>query len=129
EPSKVSRRLESDGVTPNGLVVVDDLAGTGRSISVSLAGLLSEVGNLLPSRRIPLFVIVLFATEDAESKIRLELQRFPEIDTHLEIREILGKEVRAFQDDGPGFWANQELHDRAKALCTRLGTGLYKDPL
>src|SRR6266542_2575492 len=30
---------------------------------------------------------------------------------------------------GVGFWCNESERDRARALCTRLGTGLYKHAL
>jgi len=34
---------------------------------------------------------------------------------------------RAFRPEEAGFWKSPEERDKAKALCIRLGTGLYKD--
>jgi len=129
EPNKIARRLEQKGDQPNAVVVVDDLAGTGRSIAESLDGLLSEIGTILASRSIPLFLIVLFATEEAEQTIKAALERFPAVRSGLQVCETLSDENRAFRSNGAGFWNEQELHDRAKALCIRLGTSLYKEPL
>jgi hypothetical protein len=70
EPSRLQRRLAGDSDLPNAVVIVDDLAGTGKTIAENIAPLMATLGPLLVQAR-----------------------------------------------------------DRAKALCIRLGTGLYKEPL
>jgi hypothetical protein len=129
EPSKAARRLASDGDPPNAVVVVDDLAGTGGSIVESLGALLNEIGPSLIARGIPLFLIILFATEDAELKIRSALSRHTQVKGHMNVCEILTEDTHAFRDNSIGFWKEERLRDQAKALCIRLGSGLYKDPL
>lgn len=130
EPGKVLRRLNLESDRPNAIVVVDDLSGTGKTIASSLEQLLGgEIGNHLSSHKIPFFIVVLFATEEAENNIQSTLDRFPNIKSFLQSGEILTDENRAFRDESIGFWENEKMRDRAKALCNRLGTGLYKDPL
>ena len=53
----------------------------------------------------------------------------PAIDINRGAAGIFGPPDGAFPDDGIGFWKNEQTRDRAKALCLRLGTGLYKDAL
>lgn len=129
EPSKVARRLLMEEDPPNAVVIVDDLAGTGTTITGSLQSLLSEIGPSLTSRNIPLFLIVLFATEDAERKIRSTLTKFSDVTSQLHVCEILTNKDRAFPNNEVGFWKDDHMRDRAKALTVKLGTGLYKDPL
>lgn len=111
------------------MIVVDDLTGTGSTIAGSLQELLNDIGSHLSSRKIPIFVIVLYATEEAERKIQSTLARSPSIVSQLHICEILSDKDRAFPANGSGFWDDEHLRDCAKAMCTRLGSGLYKDPL
>jgi len=129
EPEKMSRRLNTQGEISDGLIIVDDLSGTGRTLSGALSKFLVENGSTLGLKKIPLFVIVLFATEEAEKSILDVLGRFPTVESKLHVSEILGSERRAFRSDTAGFWADESQRDRAKALCVRLGTGLYKDAL
>lgn len=129
EPGKVIRRLDSEGGQPNAVVVIDDLAGTGNSIADSVKGLLDEIGSALTARQIPIFIIVLFSTESAEQKIQSILDRYTEVKSELHVCVNLTNADRAFQSDSIGFWKDEQLRDQAKAMCIRLGSGLYRDPL
>ena len=129
EPAKLTRRLSLENERPNAVIVVDDLAGTGSTIATSIKEVLGDIGENLASLEIPLFVIVLFATEDAEVKIKSALARHPRIKAHLHVCNMLTNADRAFSDDNVGFWNDENDRDRAKALCVRLGTGLYKEAL
>ncbi len=130
EPGKVLRRLSSEDERPNALVVVDDLSGTGKTIASALEPLLEgEVGCYLSTHQIPFFIVILFSTEEAEANIQLALNNFSKFKSFLHSCEILTDENRAFRDDEIGFWKDAQMRDRAKALCNRLGNGLYKEPL
>lgn len=129
EPGKVSRRLSTEGDRPSALVVVDDMAGTGRTIAEALEKRLKEIEPALTAHEIPLFVIILFSTEEAESKIKSTFSKFAQLNSTLYICEMLTDGNRAFRADDVGFWGNEPQRDRAKALCVKLGTGLYKEPL
>jgi len=129
EPAKAQRRLSADTERPNAVVVVDDLAGTGRSISESLAQLLKDLGPALIAKDVPLFVVLLYSTEEAQMKIEVALRGFAGLRAKVHVCHTLTEEDRAFPADGIGFWKDEQMRDRAKALCVRLGTGLYRDPL
>lgn len=69
------------------------------------------------------------STEEGEQKIidTIKSTKFCTVDLH--VCEYLGRDNYAFPQAHLGIWANQDEKDRAKALCLKLGTGLYKDPL
>jgi hypothetical protein len=129
EPGKIIRKLSADVEKPKALLVVDDLAGTGKTISDSIQKLLDEVESQLATHNIPLFIIILYATEDAEIKIRSVLSKHQKINAQLHICELLTNDERAFPENGIDLWDDQKQRDMAKALCVKLGAGLYKDPL
>lgn len=129
EPSKAQRRLSPEHERPNAVVVVDDLAGTGRTVAEAIDGLLVDLGPAMSARDIPLVVILMYATEEAQSKVQARLQAHPEATTHLHVCNLLSDSNRAFPAHGIGCWPDEQTRDRAKALCVRLGSGLYKDPL
>lgn len=129
EPGKALRRLEQDPSTVNGIVVVDDLAGTGGTVATAVNSMLLEIGKLLTLNNIPIFVVVLFATREAEEKIESVLTSFPGINGSLYSIETLDQSNSAFPVEGFGFWADETERDRARALCVKLGAGLYKDAL
>lgn len=129
EPGKALRRLSSDAESPNALIVVDDLAGTGRSIAESLITLMADLGATIIAKDIPIFIVVLYSTEEAQEKIEVALRGFTGLRSRVHVCSTLSEKDRAFPDDGIGFWKNEQTRDRAKALCLRLGTGLYKDAL
>lgn len=129
EPGRVQRRLSNDSDLPNAIVVVDDLAGTGRSAAEAMAPLMTELGPLMTNKNIPLIVILLYATEEATLRVETALRAIPGLRAQVHVSHILTEEDRAFPSEGIGFWADEQTRDRAKALCVRLGTGFYKEAL
>jgi hypothetical protein len=129
EPGKAARRVSSENDRPSALVVVDDIAGTGRTIEESLSVFLNEIQEPVSAKKIPIFLIILFATKEAYTTIEECLKRYSSIDTKPYVCETLTDENRAFHQQGHGFWVDQQQHDRAKSLCTRLANGLYKESL
>lgn len=129
EPSKLARRLGGESDQPSALVIVDDLAGTGRTVVEGINALLQPIAEILETNRIPVVLILLFATEEAEAKIRQTLSKYPAVTWRVHVCELIGNQNRAFVNGEIGFWKDSDERDRAKALCVRLGTGLYSDPL
>ena len=129
EPGRVLRRLSNDSDLPNAIVVVDDLAGTGRSVAEAIVPFLTELGPLMANKNIPLIVILLYATEEANVRVETAARAIPGLRAQVHVSHILTEEDRAFPSQGIGFWTDEQTRDRAKALCIRLGTGLYKDAL
>lgn len=129
EPARVSRRLSNDSDLPNAIVVVDDLAGTGRSVAEAMVPFMVELGPVMANKNIPLIVILLYATEEANVRIETAARAIPGLRAQIHVSYLLTEADRAFPAEGIGFWTDEQTRDRAKALCIRLGTGLYKDAL
>lgn len=129
EPSRIARKLESEGGLPAALVIVDDFAATGRTISEGLEKFLEPLAPILKSSGMPIIVIILFATSEAQERLSKVRSRFPELKIIVNVGVELGNEASAFTADESGFWKDLTERDRAKAMCIRLGSGLYKDPL
>ncbi len=129
EPSRVARRLESTDEPPAALVIVDDFAATGQTISEALEKFLEPLAPQLEVLGLPIVVILLYATPEGQAKLAKVCGRFQRLNINLHIGVELGPEVSAFQPNDVGFWQDLTERDMAKALCTRLGTGLFKDAL
>jgi len=133
EPGRLGKRLagRQDGTEelPGAIVIVDDLIATGQSLSGRLEGFAGENADLLTRYKIPLIVVALYATQEGQEVLERLVKRLAPIQVILCITEVLGSDAFAFPAGGVGFWCNESERDRARALCTRLGTGLYKHAL
>jgi hypothetical protein len=129
EPSKVSRKLGVESANYSALVIVDDFAGTGRTIADGLEAFVEPISAQLQITGTPVIVVLLFATTEAQERIAKLISRFSSLRIEVHLGEELGLEVSAFRSDNPGIWKDEDERNRAKALCTRLGAGLYKDAL
>lgn len=129
ERSRAQRRLAGDGESPNAVVLVDDVAGTGKTLSELLKEFLEESASNFVSNSITLAIVLIFASEEAQERISNVLKKYPDVKSHIYVNEIIGDNHRAFTEKDRGVWQSEDLRDKAKALCINLGTGLYKDPL
>jgi hypothetical protein len=133
EPAKLSKRLAamtgSGDNLPSAVVVVDDFVGTGRTLSERVQLFLEHHGALLVARNVPFIVIALVSTQAGQTAVETLLDARAGLRGRLHVCELLSDEVHAFPSSGVGFWVDEHERDRAKALCVRLGTGLYKEPL
>lgn len=129
EPSRVGRKLEGESASHSALVIVDDFAGTGKTITDGLESFLEPISAQLQIAGTPVVVVLLFATTEAQERIAKLASRFSSLRIEVYLGVELGPEARAFRHDDPGIWKDEDERDRAKALCIRLGAGLYKDAL
>lgn len=107
-----------------GLVVVDDMIGTGNSLISCLTNLLPIFSSVGVGTIVPLSVVVLCGTELVEGKVREFLEdRMPNAD--LEICEILDRRHYAFSES-LGFWDSEEEKEVAKSLLLDLGSRVQK---
>lgn len=121
----IQRREEGP---PKALIVVDDVVGSGETLSKGVAGLVSPIAEQLSSLKIPLLAIALVSTEEGEKKVTAALSKF-DITSQFYPCEIMASEYFAFPKSGIGFWSDADEMHRAKALCQELGAKLYKSPL
>lgn len=129
ERSRMQRRIATDVEPPNAVVLVDDLAGTGKTLCDLLKEFLDESVDALKSNSITLAIVLMFSTEEAKERIENLMKKYPDIKTILHVGEVVGDHQRAFLANDKGIWQSEDERDKAKALCINLGTGLYKDPL
>jgi hypothetical protein len=115
--------------TTNAVIIVDDVLGTGKSLSENLRKFLETCGEFLRDRSAFLGVVGLFSTKDGESRARKQLKSFSDLRCDLRICELLGEEHYAFptSNDLAGIWDSPEKRDNAKALCLEIGARIYKN--
>lgn len=125
EPWRVLSSLESKPQNEKfGLVLVDDLIGTGNNLVSRLKELSGDFIKLGVGIKIPLSVIVLCGTKEGESKVRMYLENNM-TNADLEICEILEHTHYAFSDS-LGIWESEEQKAIAKTLLTDLGVRVQK---
>ena len=131
EPGKLTKRLSPDGIrsSTSAVIVVDDLVGTGRTLADGLTRFLAENGQVLVQLKIPLVVVALYATIRGQKAIEETLAQCEGLSSRFYPCQILDDENFGFPESGIGFWRDQKERDRAKAVCTRLGTHIYAHPL
>jgi hypothetical protein len=132
EPSRIGQRI-ADCVNPleapRGIVVVDDLLGSGKTMQQNLSKFIDEFGAICSEKRVKLFLIVLLATVEGEQMVARKVPLVEGLSLDVHVCEYLPDDAYAFLEDSVGFWTDAEERDRAKALCLKLGAGLYKQPL
>lgn len=129
EPSRILKRLESEVSPPSAILIIDDLAATGKTISVGIKEFIEPISDKLQETNTPIVIILLFASAEAFTRIEKAVSQFQNIKIKIYVCEELREEAYAFSHASLNFWKNETEKDKAKALCLRLGTHLYKPPL
>ena len=107
-----------------GLVIVDDMIGTGTNLVEKLSDLSDLFQQTNVGTNIPLSVVALCGTVEGERRVRKHLEKsLPNAD--LEVCEILESRHFAFGNT-IGFWETEDEIDEAKALLTHLGTRVQR---
>jgi hypothetical protein len=106
------------------IVIVDDLVGTGESLSRNLKAFVEKCRAEINERRIHVLVTAFACTEKGEQKVRETLQG---LDVQIDFRVIdpAATQVSAFPQ-GRGLWSDDEERGRAKELCQRLGSLVHR---
>ena len=107
-----------------GVVVVDDMVGTGSSLVENLKRLKDKFDEVGIGTRVPLTLVVICGTKKGEVKVTKYLKEYiPNAD--LEICELLDNRHYAFSDDR-GFWESEEERNAAKSLIQELGSRVQR---
>ena len=123
-PEKLGARFhDGQADKTSAVVVVDDMIGTGNTLTDELGSYTEILQQLGIGSTIPLFVCVFCATVEGEEKVRYYLERTFE-DSDLDVCEVLGEHHYAFGGD-LAFW-DSEL-EKAKAKSMVLGLGACVD--
>lgn len=114
---------------PAAVVIVDDIAATGKGLASNLSDFVDRNGDVLRDTGAAVFVVALLATSEADKKIREALSTMEGVRIDFRACEILAPEAHVFGGLN-GIWSTQGELERAKALCTDLGVRVYpKNPL
>ncbi|MHB1220335.1 MAG: phosphoribosyltransferase-like protein [Alphaproteobacteria bacterium] len=108
----------------SGVIVVDDIAATGRSLMSNVGKFLEENAGILKSIKVR--IVTLAATATAQSVLTKDMEKFNGFDVEFRTCEVLEQNVFAFPT-GMTVWSSANEAARAKALCTDLGSAIYKN--
>ena len=123
---KLTKIEESTNGSINGLVIVDDLVGSGDTLSKSVPEFLGEHTELLKNRSMSVCVVVLLATPEGEAKLRKALDRYDNVE--LFVCETIDDKHYAFS--GETIWSNEDELYKAKEICFQWGKKVSsKSPL
>jgi hypothetical protein len=119
---RYARHVEKNGPVA-AVVIIDDIAATGRSLAGNINGFVDANGNLFSQVKIR--VISLVSTASAQETILSKMRTFADIDIDFRTCEILDQSTYALPVEGK-CWSSEEQEERAKALCVNLGSRIYK---
>ncbi|EGH71446.1 phosphoribosyltransferase-like protein [Pseudomonas syringae] len=130
EPAMLGKRLVAakEENPPKAIIIVDDVIGSGNTLSEGLARMLDYLAPQLIELDIPVLIISLIGTEEGEKKVKATLDKY-DVTHDLYLCEILSPTSYAFPVEGHSFWENDEQMHKAKALCLQVGSKIYKQPL
>ena len=124
-PSEVASTVEAvEAGRRIGIVLVDDMLGTGNNMVERLSALNAAFREAGIGTEIPLSVVVLCGTSKGEASVRALLEQEME-NSDLEVCETLGADSFAFAE-GLGFWESVEEKNMAKTLARDLGARVQK---
>ena len=107
-----------------GVVLVDDMLGTGNNMVERLSDLTAAFREAGIGTEVPLSVVVLCGTPKGETAVRAFLEREME-NADLEVCETIDEGSCAFPN-GLGFWESEEEKSMAKTLARDLGARVQK---
>lgn len=130
EPAMLGKRLVAakEENPPKAIIIVDDVIGSGNTLSEGLARILDYLAPQLIELDIPVLIISLIGTEEGEKKVKATLDKY-DVTHDLYLCEILSPTSYAFPVEGHSFWENDAQMHKAKALCLQVGSKIYKQPL
>lgn len=114
-----------EGGKINAVVIVDDIAATGKTMAENIVRFVEEHRKFLTDNEVTVFAATLVATKDAMAKILKSMENIDGVKVDFRTGQVLGEESFAFPS-GLGFWGSAEESDRARALCIDLGSRIYK---
>lgn len=111
--------------TINGVVIVDDVAGTGRSLSENLARFVDKNKEFLTTRDVPIVVAVMYSTKEAELRIRETIRTigYSKIDLRI-CRQLTSKHCALERSD---IWNDEAERSQARQLVESAGRQIYRD--
>lgn len=113
------------GRTTSGIVIVDDIAATGSTLSKNVRSFVEQNRTLLIERKLPVVVIALFSTKKADEVLRSTLSKFEGVDIDFRVCEVLDEKAFAFSERN-SIWSDSTECAEAKALVEQIGRKVQK---
>lgn len=107
---------------PKIVVIVDDMVGTGRSLSANMKKFHDDNLDALAVDS----PFALLATADGQRAVLDALSKLQYPNLNFRAGEILGKDAEIFAGE-KGVFGTVEEHDRAKMVATDIGASIYRD--
>lgn len=125
-PRELSDRISelSKGGAVRALVIVDDLAATGKSLAGNVKAFLDANREALLSSGLRVIVCTIAATAEARSFLDRSFSRIDWITVEYRTAELLTPSDSAFSDVD-SMWDSESERDIARALCTDLGAKIH----
>ncbi|NEI50506.1 AAA family ATPase [Rhizobium leguminosarum] len=111
------------GGNPQAVVIIDDLAGTGSSLSDNVADFLDRNREALAGMKVR--VITIASTPVAKTVLENRFAKIDNIDVRFLTAEVLDNSSLALPEDFSGFSSKDEW-ERARALCQDMGSKIDK---
>ena len=116
-------RISEKSGKPAAVIMVDDIAATGGTLADKISDFLESYGDMFSETKIR--AVTLVATAGAQEAINRRLEKFSEIDFDFRTCEVLSPDSYAFPEE-VSVWDSKDQEERAKALCTNLGSRIHK---
>lgn len=129
EPTDISSAIEvlsaKRGHPMSGIVIVDDIAATGASLSGNVEAFIARNKTFLAAKQLPVIVITLFATGAADQAVRAVMAKLPDVDIDFRACELIRECDFAFSEQSQ-IWSDDDERARAKALISEIGRDVCK---
>lgn len=111
---------QSTGTTVNGIVIIDDIVGTGTTLSHNLRLFVDRHRPVLQIRNMVIVVIVMCATPEGAEYLRTSLMTIEGIRIEFRVCEPLAPRHFAFRP-GNGIWDSSDEKAEARTVCQDIG--------
>lgn len=120
--TRMANFIEAGGA-PQAIIIIDDLAGTGSSLSDNVTEFIEANKEALIGLKVR--VITIASTPDAKALLESRFARIDDLDVRFLTAEVLNSASLALPEDGSGF-ASKDEWERARALCQDIGSRIDK---
>lgn len=106
------------------VVIVDDLAATGKSLAGNVTKFLDANRQWFMEQSVGILVCTVACTTEASALLEREFGKLANPGVEFRTAELLGERDYAFSH-GNDIWSDGNERDAAKSLCTDLGVFIY----